>query len=145
MGAPAGNTVKADSYAPRRTQFIVFMVVAVVTSCFADISLKHGLSLLVFPPFRSILDAFQCLRMVLTNPWTVGGIVLIVVDFTAFFRALRLGPLSVVIPLRSITYVLTSLLAYGILGEPIPPVRWMALGLILIGVCLVGRTAMKSR
>jgi drug/metabolite transporter (DMT)-like permease len=120
------------------------MAVAIVTSCCADISLKHGLVTLVFPPIHTFSDAIRCVGLVLGSMWMVAGIVLIVTDFTAFFKALELGSLTVVIPLRSTTYVLTSLLAHVVLGEPIPLTRWLALALILAGVFMVGRSAMES-
>ena len=137
--SPSGGDLKRV-----RVRFAIFISTAIVTSAFADVTLKHGLGLLRFPPLDSIAGGLICLKMILSSKWMVAGITLIVADFFAFFKALQLGSLTVAIPLRSTTYALTPLLAYLALGEQIPSGRWLALIVVLVGVCLVGRSAVES-
>ena len=128
----------------QRAKFAAAIGIAVVTSCLADVSLKHGLAGLSLPDVHTVSDALQCLKLIVADRWILAGVCLIVTDFAAFFRALQIGSLSVAIPLRATTYVITPLMAHALLGEPIPGGRWLALTLVLIGVGMVGRSAMDG-
>lgn len=44
-------------------------------------------------------------------------------------------------PLLAISYILIPLLAHFLLGETIPPLRWVGIAVIFIGVVIVARTA----
>lgn len=44
-------------------------------------------------------------------------------------------------PLLAISYILIPLLAHFLLGEAIPPLRWVGIAVIFIGVVIVARTA----
>jgi uncharacterized membrane protein len=47
---------------------------------------------------------------------------------------------SKVLPLTTLSYVVVGLLAQFVLAEPVTPLRWTGIGLIVLGVLLVGRT-----
>jgi drug/metabolite transporter (DMT)-like permease len=51
----------------------------------------------------------------------------------AFIEAVRRSPLSLTIPLLSLTPVFTSLLAIPMLGEIPAPRQWMGIGLVVVG------------
>ena len=44
-------------------------------------------------------------------------------------------------PLLAISYILIPLLAHFLLGEAIPPLRWVGIAVIFAGVIIVARTA----
>ncbi|QLQ06443.1 MAG: EamA family transporter [Anaerolineae bacterium] len=44
-------------------------------------------------------------------------------------------------PLLAVSYILIPLLAHFLLGEAIPPLRWVGIAVIFIGVVIVARTA----
>ncbi len=44
-------------------------------------------------------------------------------------------------PLLALSYILIPLLAHFLLGETIPPLRWVGIAVIFIGVVIVARTA----
>lgn len=134
--APAGHIAHED-----RTRFILAISIAVIASSLGDIVLKQGMSQLHLPPLHSLAAAGSATGIALANPVIREGIGLMLVHFAAFVVALRLGPLSVVVPLRSVTYIFTTLMAHFMLGEQVSVVRWIAIMLILMGVSLIGRSA----
>ena len=44
-------------------------------------------------------------------------------------------------PLLAISYILIPLLAHFLLGEAIPPLRWVGIAVIFVGVIIVARAA----
>ena len=75
-----------------------------------------------------------------TNPRLVGAVVLYVIPLGFWIYLLRFVPISWLQPIFSLTYVLTPLLALAFLGEPVPPARWIGIGVIIVGVFLVARS-----
>ncbi|HSW09533.1 MAG TPA: EamA family transporter [Bacillota bacterium] len=81
------------------------------------------------------------------SPWTwiantriVGGMVLYGLSAILFVVALRHGRLSVLYPVIATSYVWVALLAHFVLREPVSPVQWVGLLLILAGVTLAIRS-----
>ena len=97
------------------------------------------------PSIHSFSDIPQTLLSLVTNVWLIVAIVLIIIQFITFSNALRLGPLSVVVPVRgACTLVATALLADIFLHERVTPERWAAIVVILIGVVMIGISERKS-
>ena len=69
-----------------------------------------------------------------------GAVVLYVIPLGFWIYLLRFVPISWLQPIFSLTYVLTPLLALAFLGEPVPPARWIGIGVIIVGVFLVARS-----
>lgn len=112
-------------------------IFAIASSC-GNLCLKYGLSEVHLPVVNSLITLLQAAALVLTNFWVLLGIVLLIIQFIAFVQALLLGPLSLVVPLRASTYILTTVGARYILNNQISGLRWLAILVILAGVCMVG-------
>jgi len=52
--------------------------------------------------------------------------------------------LSYVLPVTSISYVLTALMGKFLLHEPVSLERWIGIGLVVVGVSLVARTVPRT-
>jgi uncharacterized membrane protein len=52
--------------------------------------------------------------------------------------------LSYVLPVTSISYVLTALMGKFLLHEPVSTERWIGIGLVILGVSLVARTVPRT-
>ncbi|MBA4117904.1 MAG: 4-amino-4-deoxy-L-arabinose transferase [Candidatus Puniceispirillum sp.] len=74
------------------------------------------------------------------NPAIIGGLGLYVMSVALWLFVLSKVEVSVAYPLSSLGYVLTALCGSWILGEMITPVRWVGIGVILVGVYLVSRS-----
>lgn len=84
------------------------------------------------------LQHLNLLWRALFNPWVDGGIVLLIGFFATYTTALSWADLSFVAPATSLSYVITALMGYLMLGEHLPLSRWLGVFLIL---CAVGFVA----
>jgi uncharacterized membrane protein len=88
----------------------------------------------------------QSLVLAITNPWVLGGIVLLLGFFAAYMTALSWADLTYVLPATSIGYVLLALIAKFVLHEQVTPARWLGILLITAGVGFVaGGPALTPR
>ena len=68
------------------------------------------------------------------------GIGSLLVFFAAYMIVLSWADYSYVQPASSIAYAVVALLASTWLGEVVPPLRWVGIAVICLGVFLVGHT-----
>jgi drug/metabolite transporter (DMT)-like permease len=124
-----------------RKPFAIALLIVAISTSFGNILIKYSFQDGRAPTVNSIADLPKAALSVLTNIWLILAIILLITEFIALIYAMRLGPLSLVIPLRgAATYIVTAILAYYFLGEVVTPERWAALILILIGVVMIGLT-----
>lgn len=129
-----------DQQAPRKVgaSFAVAMVIVILATSLGDVSLKGGLSQVPIPSASSFLAIPQTMLDTLTNTWVDLAIALLIGQFIAWVHALRLAPYSLAIPLRASSYIFTALMALYVLHEPVPPMRWVAILIVMLGVIMVG-------
>ena len=77
---------------------------------------------------------------VVSDPWMILGIALLLVFLASYMAALSWSDLSFVLPATAPAYVLTALLSQLFLNEMISPARWLGTLLIVMGTGLVTRT-----
>jgi transporter family protein len=58
-------------------------------------------------------------------------------SWLCYFRALKLGPASMVAPIDKLSVVLVCLFAFAFLGERPSAVGWMGIGLIAAGAVII--------
>lgn len=121
------------------------MVIVVVGTSLGDVFFKRGMNELKLPAQFSLLSIPHFLVDILSNLWIDLGILFMVTEFIAFARALRWGAYSVVIPLRSCSYIITALLAKYFLNEQLQPTRWAGIVIVMIGVIIIGISGKRSR
>jgi len=69
--------------------------------------------------------------------WILLGIVILMVEIVLYSGALRFLAVSTAFPLTSLSFVMVTLLSRWLLGEEVAPLRWVGVGLILVGTSLV--------
>lgn len=79
--------------------------------------------------------------MILTEPLVLGGLACYVLAALAWIAALTRLDLSVAYPFLALNFVLVALSASLILDERIPPLRWLGIAVICVGILLVARSA----
>src|SRR5580693_6969794 len=114
-----------------------FTVLVVLSSVGGNFSLSWGMQqvgrLVTLSPLAYIRAVF--------NPWVALGITLLLVWLFAQMALLSWADLSYVLPVTSIGYVLSALAGKLFMHDTITRWRWAGIGLIVIGVLLVARTA----
>ena len=74
------------------------------------------------------------------NPWVLLGVGVLLGYFLFYLTALSRMDLSCVLPFTASSYILTSFMASGLLGEKIPATRWIGTLLISAGILFVNRS-----
>ncbi len=108
---------------------IPLIVVGVLLNAFAQICLKKGLVQ------GMTMELGAIVRLVFT-PWILAGLGCYAVSVLVWMKALSLVDASYAYPFLALGFLVNALLARGFLGEAIPPLRWVALGIIVLGVGL---------
>ena len=74
-----------------------------------------------------------------TRIWLfLAGILFLTLHFAGFLTAMKVAPVTLVVPLMSCTYVLTTLMARYRLQEQVSGYRWAGIAVIMLGVLLLG-------
>lgn len=74
---------------------------------------------------------------VITNPYLVGGTTLAVITMVFWFGAISNYNISYLYPFLGLSYIVLSVLAYFVLKEPISPVHWIGICIIVLGCFLI--------
>lgn len=69
--------------------------------------------------------------------WIVAGLMIYVVEFTVWFAALTLAPLSVAFPFMALSYCGVVVASRVFLHEHVPTRRWLATVVVAVGVVMV--------
>jgi multidrug transporter EmrE-like cation transporter len=74
------------------------------------------------------------------NPWTLGCLACYGISVVLWAGALNLVEVNYAYPFLALGFLANALLSRAVLGETIPPMRWVALSLIILGVALQALT-----
>lgn len=113
---------------------VALISLAVICGSLGALLLKIGAVTLTGNVF-----SFAFFTQFIQNPYIVGGIVLYGIPSFIVIVLLRTMPVSLLQPALALTYVVTALLAYFVLSEPVPVTRWLGIIVIVVGVLLVAK------
>ena len=85
-------------------------------------------------------DIFHILLKIVTSGYIWLGITCLLIFFVAYMLVLTWADYSYVQPASSFSYAAVALLGYFLLGESVPPLRWIGILVICAGVFIVGHT-----
>jgi drug/metabolite transporter (DMT)-like permease len=111
------------------------VLVSALTVTAAEICLKLGAS--ETASYSTILPWLGLSG--LGSKWVWFGIVLTIVSFLAWIRALREIPLSIAFTCSNVVHVFMPLGCWWILGEAISPKRWLGISLVILGLLVIAR------
>jgi drug/metabolite transporter (DMT)-like permease len=118
---------------------IIAMTVATGSAAFGQILVRRGMlqvgSLESYSPGLLITYFWHAL----CNPWVIGGTILNAVFYFLFLAALSWTGVTIVLPMTAIEYGFAALMAVTILKESVPPVRWIGIAFVVLGVILIAR------
>jgi drug/metabolite transporter (DMT)-like permease len=77
------------------------------------------------------------MSLTLRNVWILTGIACLAISLLFWLAALSRAPLSLVVPMTAVAYVLNAFAAKYILLETVSALRWTATGVIALGVFLL--------
>ena len=118
---------------------ILFAMVTITSTTIAQAMLKHGINKVggISPPGNQFLTSMQ---KVLTEPFIIGGLILVLLIMPLWLEVLARLPLSIAYPMVSMGYVLALIIGALVFKEAITPLRVFGVALIVIGVIAVAKS-----
>ena len=110
---------------------IPLILAGVLLNALAQICLKKGLQaaggmqVAAGPLFRLMLE-----------PWILAGLACYAVSVVVWLGALSLVQVNYAYPFLALGFIANAIMARAFLGEAMTPLRWVALGIIVVGVSL---------
>lgn len=138
--APIVEVFKRNRPQPFSLKNRTVIAVLVVCNVLGNFTLSRGLHqvgpLVSFSPWPYI-HAFL-------NPLVAMGVFLLIAWLVLQLSLLSRADLSYVLPVTSMSYVVTALMGKFLLHEPVSTARWIGIVLIVLGICLVSRTVPRT-
>jgi multidrug transporter EmrE-like cation transporter len=123
-----------------RAKTYVLLALMVLFGSIGDVTLSRGMKELGRMNEWSFHNTVPFFLRALSSGTIWLGIALLLLFFISYLVVLSWADFSYVSPASAIGYVLVALMGYFFLGEHVPAVRWVGVGLICLGVLLVGGT-----
>ena len=112
------------------TSIMIFITIACIIGSIGALLLKLGAS--KFKKFHRLW-----LLQIIKNYQLILGVLMYGLSTVFFLMALRLGELSVVYPLSSLSYIFIAILSMYFLKEKMNWYKWAGIAFIILGVILV--------
>jgi drug/metabolite transporter (DMT)-like permease len=119
---------------------ILLILFAVGCGITGQLSLKLGMVQNGRIDSDALTQPLQIAAQVLSSPLVLGGLAFYAVGAIAWVTVLSRVPLSLAYPNLALSYAFTPVLAWLLLGESVPSLRWLGIGVICLGVLIVSRT-----
>ena len=117
----------------------LLILASVGCSVVGQLALKAGMGRVGPLDSGSVAQPLELAVRVLSQPLVLAGLACYVLGAVAWLGVLSRVPLSLAYPSLAMSYVLTALLAWLVLGEQVPMTRWLGIATICCGVVLVAR------
>jgi undecaprenyl phosphate-alpha-L-ara4N flippase subunit ArnE len=121
-----------------KTLFLILASVAMGVS--GQLCLKAGMDQIGALATGSVGTLMQTALRVVTTPLVFLGLAFYALGSVFWLLVLSKLDLSLAYPMLALTYVLIPLAAQFILGEQVPTLRWLGVGIIFAGVVVVAQT-----
>lgn len=122
----------------------IFLVVSVLAQAVGNTCLSKGMKAIAASTQGADSFSMGLLMEAMGTPLIWLGIVCLIVFFGFFAAMLSWADLSFVLPASSFGYILNVASANYFLGEPVSLIRWAGTVLIVFGVVLVSRSAVRT-
>ncbi len=122
-------------------QSLILLVVSVLLGVLGQLLLKMGM--IQLGPLESeggLGGLVQIGIRVFSNLKVIGGFAAYGISSLFWIAVLSKINLSLAYPMLALNYVLVPLTAWFFLGEQIPSLRWLGMGVIIVGVIIISRT-----
>lgn len=116
---------------------LVVMTLAAVAAAFGQILVRWGMQQVGALEQYAPAALLTYLSHTVSNPYVIGGTVLNLIFYLLFLAALSWTGVTVALPLTALEYGFAAVLAIILLNEAVPPLRWVGIALVVLGVILI--------
>jgi drug/metabolite transporter (DMT)-like permease len=122
------------------TAAFVLILISMACSVSGQLALKIGMTQIGQIGAEALAQPAELALRVVTNIPVVIGLGFYVLGALAWLTVLSRVPLSFAYPALALSYAFTPFLAWLILGENVPSLRWVGIATICLGVLVVSRS-----
>jgi drug/metabolite transporter (DMT)-like permease len=123
-----------------RTMIVGLILISVLIAGVAQVTLKVGVNRVTDAHGGALQLSAGSLKELLTS-WVVwAGLVLFAFSAVTWLFALSRVSLSYAYPFAALGYVLIVAFSIFVLHEHVPPLRWLGVACIVVGIVLVAQT-----
>lgn len=116
---------------PDKWKALAITIIAVIAVSIGETLLTKGMKQTGDGSFQ------QQFLAAITNRWVVMGTVLMTLYFGLYMAALKLAPLSFVLPITALSFLIGGALAQWVLHEDVNLTKWIGYFIIMTGVVVV--------
>jgi uncharacterized membrane protein len=127
-----------------RLKTYICLVLIVLFSSSGNIFLSQGMKQIGAVRVGSAVDLVRLLVRIFTSGWIWMGIAALLLFLGCFMVVLSWADYSFVSPASASAYIVVPLVGHFLLGEKVPPLHWLGIMIICVGVGLVRHTAPKT-
>ena len=123
-----------------RTMLILLIVASVMLAGVAQITLKAGVNRVTEAQGGELRFNAEALTAIATSWVVLAGLALFGLSAVLWIFALSRASLSFAYPFAALGYVLIVGFSVFVLHETVPPLRWLGVAFICVGIVLVAQT-----
>jgi len=116
---------------------VIAMVIASAATAGGQVLIRRGMQELGSLETYAPMEVLAYFGHALTNPYVILGTIFNGVFYFLLIASLSWADVTVAVPFTAMEYAFAAILAVTILQEVVPPMRWMGIVLVIIGVLLV--------
>ncbi len=120
---------------------LLLVLGSVGTATLGQLLLKTGMTSVGRLGAGALQQPLETLIAIASTPVVWLGLASYAIGAVLWMVVLSRLDLGYAYPLLAISYILIPLLAHFLLGEAIPPLRWVGIAVIFVGVIIVARAA----
>lgn len=135
---PEALPAVAAGISPRLVASLVLILVSVVFAVSGQLTLKSAMDNIPAIGVRQVKTPGQTISRVARQPRLWVGLFLFAISAVFWLVVLTRLPLSVAYPFVGLTYIIVVFWSRYVLGEAVPPLRWLGVGLVALGIAVVG-------
>jgi drug/metabolite transporter (DMT)-like permease len=117
---------------------IVVSIIATLSGAAGQILMRRGMQIVGPLENYAPLELLAYFWRALCQPYVIAGTVMSAIFYFALLAALSWTGVTVAFPLTAFELAFAGLLAVFFLKEAVPPIRWVGIALVTMGVILVG-------
>lgn len=116
---------------------VIAMIIASAATASGQVLIRKGMQELGALETYAPLEVLTYFWHALTNPYVIVGTVFNGIFYFLLIASLSWADVTVAVPFTAMEYAFAAILAVTLLQEVVPPMRWVGIVLVIVGVLLV--------
>ena len=118
----------------------LMIFVSVLAAVVGQLCMKQGMIQVGALEMKSLQELLVVARRVFSKPLVLAGLTCYAIGALAWLIVLSRLDLGFAYPMLALTYAIIPVAAHVFLGEEIPILRWVGIGIVIVGVLLIAQT-----